>query len=150
MIKINNKVWVACLAAACIQLSVPSVQAEPRTSDWSASCSNGDFKGTVGGTYWSDSARNTVVQTSWYKITRSNGQGGGNKANLNTKLQDLNSGLSYDGAKSGDNLMQDDVQHDISLENMSLSSPRVLVQHQFVFDKSGSDPKCNVFYQILL
>lgn len=138
------------MAAACIQLSVSSVQAETRTSEWSTSCSNGDFKGTVGGTYWSDSARNTVVQTSWYMITRSNGQDGGNKANLNTKFQDMNTGNSYDGAKSGDNLMQDNVRHDISLTNMAIASPRVLLRHEFIFDKSGGDPKCNVFYQIQL
>lgn len=148
MVSFKSKTLATCIAVTSIAVFCTAAQAASDTRTWESSCTAGNFTGLAGGTTWVDAAQNTVIQTSWYKITRSNNQSGGNKANLKTRFVNLTSGIGYAGAFSGDNLIQDGVRHDISLANFSLHTPGIKIISEFIFDKSGGDPRCNLNYSI--
>lgn len=131
-------------------------------SEKQITCSNGNFKGeavvrmhrrnvTVG----SLSQQRWTAEILRYKITRFNGQSGGNKANVNLRLETWNwkSGNHRDHAwaKSPDAMRQDGQWHNLSMyregaNGDTTSYPPEMSQAeitvQFVFDKSGSDPNC--------
>lgn len=148
MISFERKAWAACIAATGIALLCSTAQAASDTRTWEGSCSAGNFTGVAGGLTWVDAAQNTVVQTSWYKITKNNDQSGGNKANLKTRFVDVNTGLGHAGAYTGDNLIQDGVRHEINLTNFSLRTTHLRVISEFIFDKPGADPRCYMNYPI--
>jgi hypothetical protein len=111
------------------------------------SCNNGKFWGSaevrvdrnnVTGAYGVDVLK--------YKIHRSSGQSGGNKANVNLKgYYYVNSKEHKTQSHSSDNMKQDGAWHDLRLRVVGTPRPNrnATGSHvEFVFDKKGTDPKC--------
>lgn len=111
------------------------------------SCKSGNFTGVVEGVVGNHFQVGKYVHTTRYKITRSNGQGGGNKANINLSAGKAPHYVGDGGvAKSPDSMKQDGNWHNLNLvrSNMGLgSSTKGEAYYEFVFDKSGSDPRCS-------
>ncbi|WP_415773513.1 hypothetical protein [Pseudomonas sp. LB3P38] len=96
-----------------------------------------NFKGEVTYSYWWDNDGGRFnLHTSQYRITKFNGQSGGNKANLNLFLM---SGELW-GNASPDAMWQDGDWHSYVRGGSVLALPTVYVIAEFIFDKSGNDP----------
>ncbi|WP_222864759.1 hypothetical protein, partial [Serratia marcescens] len=116
------------------------------------SCSNGNFTGYAQVTkIISSSGFFRPVLTSMavtkYKIVRSNEQKGGDKANVNLLVSYWNGKKHVDvKSKSSDSMKQDSEWHNIDLAASTLPSyeGQVTADVQFIFDKSGPDPKCKI------
>lgn len=113
------------------------------------SCSNGKFFGEVEYSVSRDYASGGFgVTVSKYRITRSAGQSGGNKANV--KLDGyfyINSTKNDVKHHSPDSMKQDGQWHALALNIGGIPRPASNSKGasvEFVFDKSGSDPKCKV------
>ncbi|MGK9146149.1 hypothetical protein KXS11_00790 [Plantibacter flavus] len=120
------------------------------------SCTQGNFRGEAqirptftGTNSWSGSGNTWHARVESYRITRLNGQSGGNKANADVATHQVSNGTpKYSALKySPDNLRQDGQWH--SLSSQSYTLPIVMLDTsyleasvRFVFDKSGSDPQC--------
>lgn len=111
--------------------------------DFTLTCRVGNFIGVVEGTAgviynvkWVDTKR--------YKITRINGQKGGNKANVNLNAGKAPSFRRGNMANSPDRMIQDGNWHDLSTYRVLSAerSTKVETSYEFVFDKSGRDPSC--------
>lgn len=134
---------LVCLPAAASYAAdhhIPPGQQVP----FSLSCSSGNFTGVVEGVMGNHFQVGKWVHTTRYKITRSNGQSGGNKANINlyaAKSPNYGEGK----ASSPDSMKQDGNWHDLNLtrQNMGVGSAEVELYYEFIFDKSGSDPRCS-------
>jgi hypothetical protein len=114
---------------------------------YNVSCASGNFKGEAEIT--SDSNESTggfEVKVNKYKITKSEGQSGGNKANVNLKATyGWNESVKKLEDKSSDSMQQDGKWHNLSLEVGGVRIPHwnmLRSEVEFVFDKSGSDPRC--------
>lgn len=113
------------------------------------SCSNGKFFGEAEYSVYRDSATGGFgVTVSKYRITRSSGQSGGNKANV--KLDGyyyINSTKNDVKHHSSDSMKQDGQWHALALNIGGTPRPSSGAKGaslEFVFDKSGTDPKCKV------
>lgn len=142
--KLAVVVSLACLPAAAsfaTTLSVGVGQQKP----FSLTCKSGNFIGVVEGVVGRHFYAGKYVHTKRYKITRYNGQSGGNKANVN-----LSAGRSPNWSAHGttsyspDRMIQDGKWHDLHLvrQNLAVGDAQVEVDYQFIFDKSGTDPRC--------
>lgn len=136
MQKLRVKPLLACLSIVAIPLLASTAQANTR--DINLYCSNGNFEGEAVVNY----ANIGYLSGKSYKIEKSNNQQGGNKANINLKVLDANTGHQYLELKSPDNRLQNNTWQSLDLEGpVPKDRPLVLVA-QFIFDKTGADPKC--------
>ena len=100
----------------------------------------GNFKGEVTYSYWwGGSGTVFYCYTSQYRITRLNGQQGGNKANLNFFFDSLQSWSS----RSPDAMWQDGAWHSYARGGWIGANKQARFFAEFVFDKSGDDPKAS-------
>lgn len=148
-----------------VPLAAEPAQAMPSQAPVSVkltqTCSTGNFTGEADLTATFTPTGNSGTWTTTvdrYRITRSNGQAGGNKANVDLSFW-VNWGTGqtaeYKEAKSADAMIQDGAWHGLgtsgTLTNLPLQSSRTEqlfdqmnahVVVQFTFDKSGIDPSC--------
>ena len=105
------------------------------TKDLKFSCTAGNFKGEVWG-YVSQvpNSPTKVFHLSEYRITKYNGQSGGNKANINVST------VGY-SKNSPDSMIQDGTWRHLGYIG-NVRNYNGALNVQFVFDKSGSDPRC--------
>jgi len=145
---IKLSVTSLCLSLSLACLPLTSNAALPAQSDsakmpsypFSLSCSKDNFTGEVRGHYYNYGSNGRSVYVDQYKITKRNGQSGGNKANVNTTIADANGGGSK-SFKSPDSMKQDGQWHDLGdFWHSPWTATQVRVE--FVFDKSGKDPRC--------
>lgn len=108
-----------------------------------ATCGVGKFKGeaeyrkVVHPTY-------TSFTVTKYKITRLNGQKGGNKANVNVfGYWRTNGKINSDAKRSADRMKQDGNWHSQTLNVATMNHSNQSYEIQFIFDKSGPDPRCS-------
>lgn len=114
------------------------------TQHWEATCSSGNFTGTVTGqsVAWGENA--WTVGTLQYRIVKRNGQQGGNKANINFRLGAAPSMSQATGwSRSPDKMVQNGSWYQLHLLNEG-NYQQAMAEIEFVFDKSGSDPRCTV------
>lgn len=110
------------------------------STPFSVSCSNGNFTGEAKGVYYNYGS-NKSVYLQEYRITRQNNQSGGNKANVNLVVANfLGSGSKEE--KSPDSMKQDGQWHSQSLAIMYAPWSSAQIRVEFIFDRSGSDPRC--------
>ena len=103
-----------------------------------------NFKGELTFDYWFDD-RNFNFETVQYRITRLNGQSGGNKANINLYLYNEPSQWRHN---SPDSMWQDGQWHNYPNARASLRDwGWITVVVRFIFDKSGDDPSGGVLKQ---
>jgi hypothetical protein len=96
--------------------------------------------------YWDNAGQRFNFQTSQYRITRLNGQGGGNKANLNLWVFGLS--IWYDA--SLDALWQDGDWHSYNRGgSITSQAGNAWITAQFIFDKSGGDPSGFTTLQVI-
>lgn len=112
--------------------------------NFTLTCRVGNFIGVVEGTAGDHFQIGKWVQTKRYKITRINGQSGGNKANVNLNAGKAPSFRRGNMANSPDRMIQDGNWHDLSLSRMLFAerNAKVETSYEFVFDRSGRDPRC--------
>ncbi|BBP78262.1 hypothetical protein CCU68_30440 [Pseudomonas gingeri NCPPB 3146 = LMG 5327] len=113
------------------------------------SCSVGRFRGELEARVVFASAGNTAyfdVSAVRYRIVRSDGQGGGNKANINFHLDTLNrQGVvrGSDAYHSPDSLKQDGSWHMLDINRIVRTDYQGAVTFEFVFDRSkAADTRC--------
>ena len=108
---------------------------------------SGNFLGEVRGDYYMGSAGPVSIYAKNYKITRLNGQNGGNKANFNMGHSVVPMLGWENQTKSNDDLKQDGQWHQLSKIQYRLFNGRDMMEvgFEFIFDKSGPDPTCNVY-----
>jgi hypothetical protein len=106
-----------------------------------------NFRGEVTLSYfWDNGGQRFNFQTSQYRITRLNGQGGGNKANLNLWVYGQNTWYNA----SPDALWQDNDWHSYNRGgSITPSSGKAGITAQFIFDKSGNDPSGYTTLQVI-
>ena len=96
-----------------------------------------NFRGEVTFSFWwANQGGIFYCYSSQYRITRLNGQQGGNKANLHFSFDSL----QWWGNDSPDAMWQDGAWHSYSRGGWIGANGRARVYAKFVFDKSGSDP----------
>ena len=85
-----------------------------------------------------------------YRITKSNGQKGGNKANLDLSI--VEAGNNSAETKSPDSMKQDGQLNftDVSATVRATQgvAPSVLLRAIFTFDKAGPDPWCDLRFHV--
>ncbi|MCU1737508.1 MULTISPECIES: hypothetical protein [Pseudomonas] len=113
------------------------------------SCSVGRFRGELEARVVFASAGNTAyfdVSAVRYRIVRSSGQGGGNRANVNFHLDTLNKqGVvrASDPYRSPDAMRQDGSWHLLDVNRIVRTDYQGAVTFEFVFDRSvASDTRC--------
>ncbi|WP_248806257.1 hypothetical protein [Pseudomonas sp. MWU13-2100] len=113
------------------------------------SCSVGRFRGELEARVVFASAGNTAyfdVSAVRYRIVRSSGQSGGNKANVNFHLDTLNKqGVvrASDQYRSPDAMRQDGSWHLLDVNRIVRTDYQGAVTFEFVFDRSvGGDTRC--------
>ena len=114
------------------------------TKEFVIGCNGGDFGGRAMGVYTIDPKTRTVsAHIQKYKIFKFKNQSGGNKANLNMGMSHSSTSTAMT-VYSADNLKQDDYWREVSLSRWLPQVPGypISVGIEFVFDKSGKDPKC--------
>lgn len=122
---------------------------QPReTGGRTVKCEVANFRGEAE-VSWEIRGDHLSTSVDSYRITRLNGQSGGNKANLNHRI----TGKDYSGwafedswASSSDSMQQDGLWHTLGqTRNRDVSDdPTLFAQVEFVFDRTGPDPKCRV------
>lgn len=122
-------------------------QALAESGEYTAPCSNGDFKGELK-VAWETTVSQLRVRGVEYRITRSGGQEGGDKANILIMARFKGTILTHSyTVKSPDAMLQDGAWHALPQPlDLVVTAPEGLTVAeeivQFVFDKSGIDPKC--------
>ncbi len=139
---------VASSASTDAVESSPAELLEGSRSDY-FSCSVGRFRGELEARVVFASAGNTAyfdVSSVRYRIVRSSGQGGGNKANINFHLDTLNKqgvARASDPYRSPDVLRQDGSWHLLDVNRIVRTDYQGAVTFEFVFDRSvGNDTRC--------
>ena len=139
---------VACtLASSAMFVSVSaSANSNLITKEFAVGCNGGDFGGRATGVYTIDPKTRAIsAHIQKYKIFRFDNKSAGNKANLNMGMSHSNTTTAM-SVYSADNLRQDDTWRSVSLSRWLHQVPgypvSVSVGVEFVFDKSGKDPKC--------
>lgn len=111
------------------------------------SCTNGNFKGELKYIRYEDS-KEVAYHPTDYRITRSNGQSGGNKANINTAATwvDASNKQRNVSHNSPDSMKQDGQWH-VTNGSLYTTNPGTYRAYsaKFIFDKSGSDPSCTAY-----
>lgn len=107
----------------------------PNRQYFTLSCSEGNFTGEI--KMYVEYSNNGPFRSYGvveYRITKRNGQQGGNKANIN---------ITLDGhtRKSRDAMKQDGAWHGLLMVG-GTRNHNVPLDVQFIFDKSGRDPSC--------
>lgn len=151
MVRRHALARVSLAATALVALTAPSLgaanaasaatatsAAAPTFIDKTVSCSAGNFTGTAELRVTSPSSDGSVTDARVlrYKIQKHNGQQGGNKANINLFI-------GGNSAKSPDRMIQDGNWHGSELGTAGYGDWGRI---QFIFDKSGSDPRCDAVY----
>ncbi len=142
MFKLSVRLGLVALTVVSFS-SVAAVKVVP----FQLSCTSGDFRGEVKGDYYMESAGSGGIITKSYRITKLKNQGGGNKANLNLSYS-VAPLLGWDNQiKSSDNLIQDGQWRSLSKTQAKSWYPgkKMEIGYEFIFDKSGRDPSCNVY-----
>lgn len=133
-------------AIASANGSVPSIgagnsigfQTKPEAK-FTVSCGAGNFigyaEGVLGATRYSE-----YVRIDRYRIVKLNGQQGGNKANVN--LTSIGKDGSKGEEKSADRMNQDGQWHNLKTGTSHIYPGLQSAHVEFIFDKSGSDPRC--------
>lgn len=104
------------------------------------SCSKGNFTGYVTGVI--GRIQNiTYVRIDSYRIVKSAGQGGGNKANVN--LWSYGQWGDRSERKSPDSMKQDSQWHELKMSTSHQGYGLRSAHVEIIFDKSGSDPRCS-------
>lgn len=104
-----------------------------------------NFRGEVTLSYWWDNdGQRFNFRTSQYRITRLNGQDGGNKANLNLFVI----GAGFWEHASPDAMWQDGVWHSYERGGWIWSPGFALILATFIFDKKGEDPSGSTILQV--
>ena len=120
------------------------------SSDHYLTCSSGNFKGEISYRKTVDTNKTTFT-TRAYRITKSNGQRGGNKANINvsTNYRLYNVIHGEQTKNSPDSMKQDGNWHSY-IRDVSIPKPssRNRFSVKFIFDKSGSDPSCTATHTL--
>lgn len=115
-------------------------------------CAKGNFLGEIQVKYAFEHKNGVKifhVHQQKYRITRANNQKGGNKANINfqTGTQDARGNKSYANSQySPDAMKQDGIWHDLKMSPVSMPTDaggRGWSTVEFIFDTSGTDPKCS-------
>ncbi|WP_426624437.1 hypothetical protein ACPPVW_18825 [Leifsonia sp. McL0607] len=167
--KIKGGVASAMVVVAGLMMvpagSAPAQAATPAATivKLTQSCTNGDFKGEADLTTTftpSGEGGDWTTTVDSYRITRSNGQAGGNKANVNLFFWVERGGVGPEVQKSvwsADAMIQDGAWHNLGISGTIANVPIQLkplysssgyavlsgvAEVKFVFDKSGSDPSC--------
>ncbi|MGK9146148.1 hypothetical protein KXS11_00785 [Plantibacter flavus] len=136
----------------------PAAAASVASGTHLVQCTSGNFRGEArvrtvfnGADSWHPSANSWTVAVESYRISRLNGQSGGNKANLNMRSVTHTDGGSSTSQwdVSPDNLRQTSTWTPLEsvavTTRVALANTRWLdAELQFIFDKSGSDPRCTV------
>lgn len=138
-----------------VEDDVPDVKVPAKDGERSGrkiyTCSKGNFKGEVEVSYGLSSRPEFYgtyffMRTHRYRITKSNDQGGGNKANINIGARDNQHSGSWSTAYSPDKMIQNGKWHDLDLTSWRTHTGKFYFSEiQFVFDKSGADPKCKTY-----
>lgn len=112
--------------------------------DFTLTCRVGNFIGVVEGAAGNNYYIGKWVDTKRYKITRINGQKGGNKANVNLNAGKAPSFSRDNVVYSPNRMIQDGNWHDLRLSRMYFAdrNTRSATSYEFIFDKSGRDPSC--------
>ena len=143
MFKRSFKPLLVCLSLSCTPLMANPYQHGIGV----VSCSNGNFHGEASVELFRNYLAGAYVTD--YKITKSNNQKGGNKANINFWVMS-ETGPATASMSSPDNLKQDGQRHSFTRNEMGSVSdnqdPYMIVE--FVFDKPGKDPKCSAIYKL--
>ena len=144
---------VACtLASSAMFVSVSaSANSNLITKEFAVGCNGGDFGGRAMGVYTIDPKTRTVsAHIQKYKIFKFKNQSGGNKANLNMGMSHSSTSTAMT-VYSADNLKQDDYWREVSLSKSMIWVPGYPMSFgiEFVFDKSGIDPKCKASRQVM-
>ena len=148
--------------AECMAASFPSVDIiddvsdryfEPRATGKGPkiyTCKKGNFTGETELGYAREILSNGqtafVMRTYGYRITKSNDQQGGNKANIKIRSRVNQHGGHWARGESPDSLVQNGNWYtDRGAESHDMrQAAHYFGQIEFVFDKSGADPKCKV------
>lgn len=112
---------------------------------FSLTCKSGNFVGVAEGKVGNHFQAGRWVHLTSYKITRLNGQKGGNKANVNLYASPAPNFIRNEHrAPSRDSMIQDGKWHSVALtrSNFVVASKKGELVVEFVFDKSGTDPRC--------
>ena len=109
-----------------------------------AKCTKGNFTGELEYTW---GGRNPFrVSAARYRITKKNGQQGGNKANINIWVgtrQHEGGPRGWNKAKSSDSMIQNGTWYDLDMHGWHWEQQRFyFAKFEFIFDKSGADPRC--------
>lgn len=147
--------YAECMAASFPELEVVDDVSDvlmpprqtPKQGIVNLSCTKGNFTGEVevswGRQYHPILGPIFVMQTHRYRITKRNGQQGGNKANLNIGTRTNQHSGSWAGARSPDNLVQNGQWYPLNIRNQDTRVANYYFSEvEFVFDKTGKDPKC--------
>lgn len=142
-----NKVLKRAFACGALAMAMSGVaMANSYEYSGTGSCSKGNFTGSVKYTYkWSVSDKIGRWNIKEYKIYASK-DSGRSKANVNTFIsQDY--GKDSTSIKSSDSMKQDNswrsLNHSANIRFAHMAS-FTYADVEFVFDKSGSDPKCKI------
>lgn len=111
-------------------------------------CTKGNFRGEVEVSYGLETrpgyyGTQFAMRTHRYRIIKSNGQQGGNKANINIGARTNQHSGSWMTARSPDSMIQNGQWYDLNITSWrEHTAPYYFSEIEFVFDKSGKDPKC--------
>jgi len=144
---ISDKKVVSSTTTDAVESSPAELLEGSRTDYFS--CSVGRFRGELEARVVFASAGNTAyfdVSAVRYRIVRSSGQGGGNRANVNFHLDTLNKqGVvrASDPYRSPDAMRQDGSWHLLDVNRIVRTDYQGAVTFEFVFDRSvASDTRC--------
>ena len=158
MFNFARKTLCVGASVACLTFFSVSAQAAPDNGliinkPVEGTCSVGNFSGWVKalavlravGDY-----QEWTVTLHQYRITKSNGQKGGNKANLDLFI--VEAGNNSAETKSPDSMKQDGQLNftDVSATVRATQgvAPSVLLRAIFTFDKAGPDPWCDLRFHV--
>lgn len=124
------------------------VGAKRQAMTWTATCSSGNFRGEVKGTHsYVPGSSVYRVQVDEYRIVKSNGQQGGNKANINVRLGHAPNFSNATGWNRSPDRMIQNGQWFAAPDNLwhqTTGQGDLTMATEFIFDKSGPDPRCKV------
>ena len=140
-------VRIGLIALSVMSFSAVAAPLKEIPFQWSCKPSSGKFLGEVRGHYYMGAGGPESIYAMDYKITKLNGQSGGNKANLKMGHSKVPMLGWENQIKSNDDLKQDGQWHQLSkiLAKYFNGRDNIEVGFEFVFDKSGADPSCNVY-----
>lgn len=144
-----SKTKIATQIGLSITLMMAGAAAFAQSKEFTASCSTSGFTGTayLNG-YKTPGGRSFLVHD--YKINAPGDSQSRSSANMN--VQSYNNATHHSSAwnKSGDDLKQDGVTRPISLGAGTAGDHLNTAIIEFIFDKSGNDPRCTAKVQMPL